>query len=99
MRFDIYHHHDPYINHRLHTIERNLYHIMSTFQDFQDQISAINDTTNDIANDITALKAKLEGGLSAEEAVAVQDELDALAAKLSGVAAEYDSTPAPAPVE
>lgn len=51
-----------------------------------------NTQTNEIANDIADLKAKLAGGLSDLEASEVQGQLDALVSRLTGVAAEH--TPA-----
>ena len=53
-------------------------------------LAEANATTNEIADDVTALLAKIvEGGLTPAETQEVKDEITALNARLKGVAAQY----------
>lgn len=84
---------------RLVTLDRKLEDLMATAKEMQAALVEANTTTNEIADDVTALLAKVAaGGMSPAESDAVQAQIVALGARLKDVAAAYTpETPAPAP--
>lgn len=73
----------------LHVLQTQGASFMAKVDELLAELAAINTSTNEIASDIDALQAQLAGGLSAEEATQVQDQLSALKSKLQDTAAKY----------
>lgn len=72
--------------------------LMTKADDLLAALAEANTTTNDIADDITALLAKLaDGGLTPAEADMVKEQIAALNGRLKSVAAQYP--PAEIPTE
>ncbi len=94
----VYHHDSPEIISLLNQIltnqEKNHQELMATKADFQAKIDSINESTNNIAADITNIKDQLaaalaNGGVLTEaDAEDILGQLDATATKLTGIAAE-----------
>ncbi len=63
--------------------------IMAKQDELLAELVAANDATNEIASDLDALLARLDGGLSPAEADAVKAEISKLKDRLTGVAAKY----------
>jgi hypothetical protein len=73
--------------HQLNLIIQKL-NTMPTLEQFNAAFAQINDSTNNIAADITRLTQQLQaGGLSATEQQAVFDQLNGVAAQLQQIAA------------
>lgn len=63
---------------------------MAGIDDLNATLAEINETTNEIADDITQLIAGLPvGGATAEQVAEVQTKVTAIATRLKGVAAQY----------
>jgi len=68
--------------------------LMAKADEMLADLQEANATTTEIADDLDALLAKqAAGGLSPEEATAVDDQIKALGVKLRGVAAKYPVPP------
>ena len=67
---------------RLDRIERKVDHM---HEEFKKVLKRIDDATNAIAQRIDALAARLEGGLTQEEAVDIKAQFEAEADKLEGL--------------
>ena len=61
---------------------------MSKMDELKAQLDRIDTATNNIANDIRTLSAKIGTGLSDADVTNLQTELEAAAVKLEGVAAQ-----------
>jgi len=78
---------------QLRTHTRLLEQLMSKADEMLADLETANTTTNEIADDLDALIAKqAAGGLSPEEATAVDDQIKALGVRLRGVADKYPPT-------
>lgn len=62
---------------------------MANIDDLKTELAAANETTNEIAADLTELVTKLSTGLSEAETQEVKTEITALTARLRGVASQY----------
>lgn len=92
-----YHHNDPKVIDYLQIINSKLNKIMTKEEQVLATLQGINEATNDIAADITALKDQIAAGTVTDETIA---GLEAAAERLKGIAAETPNPPAeetPAP--
>lgn len=62
---------------------------MAKVDELKAELVAANEATNELASDMDDLLSRLEGGLSAEEATAVQAQITELKTKLQAVAAKH----------
>jgi ABC-type transporter Mla subunit MlaD len=69
--------------------------IMAKVDDLNAALEEANTTTNEIADDLTALMAQLSSGLTAEQADAVITKATALSTRLKAVAAQYPPSAPP----
>jgi len=92
MRIDVYVHQadsTSSLEKKVDLVITKLGGIMAKVDELLAELEKANTTTNEIANDIADLIAKLANGLSAAEAAVVQAKLAELQAKLEGVAATH----------
>lgn len=74
---------------KLDKILEQLEVMMAKVDELKAELVAANEATNELASDMDDLLSRLEGGLSAEEATAVQAQITELKTKLQAVAAKH----------
>jgi methyl-accepting chemotaxis protein len=90
----IHHHGDDKLFTEIKSINSKLEIMGEKLDQIKEQLSGINDATNNIAADLERLAGQISGGLTAEEATSVVDDLKATASKLKAIA---DINPEPTP--
>ena len=97
LEIHIHIHHDAALEVKIERILHLQEKIMTVAEDLKAELAGINETTNEIAADVTTLIGLVgEGSVSAADAAEIKSSLVALRAKLQGVASAYPVVP---PVE
>jgi methyl-accepting chemotaxis protein len=98
LHIHIHHHGDDKLFTEIKSINSKLEIMGEKLDQIKEQLSGINDATNNIAADLERLAGQISGGLTAEEATSVVDDLKATASKLKAIA-DINPEPTEPPTE
>lgn len=90
----VHHHGDDKLFTEIKSINSKIEIMGEKLDQIKEQLSGINDATNNIAADLERLAGQISGGLTAEEADSVVADLTATASKLKAIA-DINTEPTP----
>jgi methyl-accepting chemotaxis protein len=94
LHIHIHHHGDDKLFTEIKSINSKIEIMGEKLDQIKEQLSGINDATNNIAADLERLAGQISGGLTAEEADSVVADLTATASKLKAIA-DINAEPTP----